>query len=838
MASVPDPTLEAGLAALKKEDYPTAIAHLEGVCEIELSENVILKAQMGLVVAYDRTGNLQKAIALTNDLSRSKEPQVKEWAVRKLAEFSEQSKGATSTPSSSPIPDRSDTGFVPLDRLPPTPPRQRIPPSPPRQPASSNQADNTGFVPLDNSPQKGREAREQNINRKEKLPDSTSDISQKTPNFQENKKTQTQQSTPSPSVQSTDSKIEPDRNTQRETAIPASRKPKIEDSGKSQTYQPEWKQAGRAQKWQPLPTNVGFKFDLSQLWGVQVISAIALFIPLFHVVKAILWFFVWKINDIAIKLRFYYPDDYSYEAPLRHVPIASAIAIVLLIASSPWFIDALLKLHHNLEKLSIENLSTQSPEAARVLQRVCRERNLPLPTLYVLACPAPVVLTYGNLRRTARISVSRGLLEQMADDEIAAIYATQLGHIVYRDFVLMSLGVLVALLPYTIYWQVCQWGERWQNSFLRFFAAAIASLSYGLYWLFRWPILWLSRVRNYYSDRLACEITGNPNGLTRALLKISIGITKDIEQQAQTSYLLESFELLNCLGNRQAMTLGSIYPHTAPESILAWDCLNPCRWWLRLNNSHALIGERLQILARYARHWKLETELDFTPELLQNSKLKAQNSKLFLQGSPYFGIFLGLALGGLLWIVGAISGLIKNKYFLLDWMWGDWSLMRGCLLIGISFGIFLRLNSFFPDIKPSTLQAEPKLPELLDDPAALPVDSQPVRLQGKLLGRPGIGNSLCQDLILQTATGLVKLHHFTWLGPIGNILAQSSHPSELVNRPLTATGWFHRGATPWIDVETIKTQGGKTIQGGHPVWSMILALAAGIWGAYIIYQGY
>lgn len=59
----------------------------------------------------------------------------------------------------------------------------------------------------------------------------------------------------------------------------------------------------------------------------------------------------------------------------------------------------------------------------------------------------------------------------------------------------------------------------------------------------------------------------------------------------------------------------------------------------------------------------------------------------------------------------------------------------------------------------------------------------------------------------------------------------------MVNRNVTITGWFHRGATPWLDVRTLRTQTGTTIYSSHPTWSFILALAAALWGAYIIYQG-
>jgi hypothetical protein len=170
-------------------------------------------------------------------------------------------------------------------------------------------------------------------------------------------------------------------------------------------------------------------------------------------------------------------------------------------------------------------------------------------------------------------------------------------------------------------------------------------------------------------------------------------------------------------------------------------------------------------------------------------------------------------------------------------MYGDWSLIQGCLPIGFSIGTFIQINSLFPDIKPASVTINPDLPNLLAS-TALPIDSQPVRLQGKLLGRHGISNWLGQDLILHSPTGLVKLHHISWLWPVGDfVLRQSPSPTDLLDRHLIATGWFRRGATPWIDVDILQTQGGKISRSGHPSWSTLLATTAAAWGAYIILSG-
>ncbi|MFB2981186.1 M48 family metalloprotease [Microseira sp. BLCC-F43] len=824
MTSLPDSSVEAGLAALKKGDFNSAIPHLESVCDVEIDPATIVRAQMGLVVAYNSSGNMQKAIALCQHLTTSVNPQVKQWADNKLAEITHNSTSVKPTPTENP------TGFVPLDQIPQI-----------NQPSSKQSTEVSGFVPLENIPpqenrqvipplgkageQASRGAGEQGsavgAGFTNNLTTPSDNLTKPAPvGEQKSRKDTVSRNVPAPEPSSLLA-------SKQASSRPAD---SVSSSGNSTSYSPQphtWRQAQRAQRWQPLPVDVGFKPDLTQLWGVQIVTAIALF----WMLRLILQFGAAVTNDLFVKLPYLEPIQAFYGFYYQPtLPILIGLAILLVL--SPWLIDGLLKLFYGNKPFSVETLKTHSQEAARVLQRLTRERRIPVPKLGILPTDAPLALTYGNLPNTARIVVSKGLLEQLTDDEIGAIYAAQMGQIRRWDFVLMSLGVLVAQIPYTIYRLVAEWGEQWEGPILRGTTGAIGQIAYAIYWLLRWPLVWLSRIRVYFSDRFSCDVTGNPNGLSRAILKIAIGIAKDIEQQGKTTWLLEGFDLLMPLGYRQAIGLGSVHAYTAFEPVLAWDVLNPYSRWLAWNNSHPLTGDRLQLLSRYARHWKLETELDFSSP---TGKARP-NSAFRLQAAPYFGILIGLILGALLWLLGEVGSLARIR--LLSWLLDDyWFFLRGFVLSGFSIGTLIRINSFFPDITPSTRADETTLPDLLGDPDALPIDSQPVRFPGKLLGRPGIANWLGQDLILQSGAGLVKLHYLSWLGPIGNIILGTNRPSHLINRSVTVSGWFRRGATPWIDIEAIATSSGKTSPSGHPVWSTILATGSAVVAAYIILKG-
>ncbi|WP_017651538.1 zinc metalloprotease HtpX [Fortiea contorta] len=571
-----------------------------------------------------------------------------------------------------------------------------------------------------------------------------------------------------------------------------------------------WRQAARARVWQPLQ-----KF---KLFPLQLLAA-ATFIALFWVLRELLKLAMGSVNHVLLRTPYVEPIQLFYSDP---TPVL-LIGLFLAIAFSPWLLDRLLSQFYGQKSLSKEILTGRSRETMRVLQRCCQQRGWPLPKLRILPIGAPVAFTYGNLPRHARIVVSQGLLDQLADDEIAVIYATQIAHIVHRDFILMSLVLLVTLPIYKIYEQMSEWGDSKQKMWSWLYVV-VSSAAYGIWCLLSGTALFLSKLRLYYSDRFASEVTGNPSALTRALLKIALGIAHDVAKQEHTSGELESLNLLSPVGYKQSISLGSIAGHISFESILMWESYNPYRHWLTINNTHPLIGDRIQRLNQIARHWHIDPEL----HLINEQPCKSRHQSFLLQIAPWLGIPLGFFFAGLIWLSWKIAFTLK--FINIQWIYEDWSFVTGCLLIGFSIGIVIRMNSMFPDIKPTTVQTDDRLPNLLANPSAIPIDSITVCLVGKLIGRQGIGNSLAQDLILQSPIGLVKLHHIPWLG-------QSINPQDLIGRQVMVTGWFRRGATPAIDIQTLQTHNGTILHSSHPVWSTILAVAAQAWGAYIFLTG-
>ena len=570
------------------------------------------------------------------------------------------------------------------------------------------------------------------------------------------------------------------------------------------------------------------KIKRGQLWFMQISGALAFYFLCRFLIHRAVATTNGYLNFLDRILPF---RMMSLPNSLRDVTLPLFIFMVVVMIASPWLWDGWLRLTSGREPLALSTLRTYSAEAATLINRYCRKQRWSLPTLHQLPTDIPLIFSYGLLPRNGRLVVSQGLLEQVKEDELAALIAYELSHWKSWYWPLLSAQMLIVQSILQAHWQLALWSNR-QKPIIKGTVGVFSSLLYSIFWIVRLPCLGMARVRTYYADRTATEITGNPNGLARALAELSFGLASSIEQQGYTPILLEG--LVPLLPVAADISRQKVYGHLPIVQLFAWDSQNPLRLWLSVLSSHPPLGDRLRLMMAYAQHWKLTPEIQFAAVSRKKRGMPAQTwRQLWQHGAPYVGCAIGLSVGLLLLSVGALAA--EFKWSVLDWMDKDMGLFHFCWLLGVSVGTIMRMNRFFPDLSFS-MKLSQDFAYWISEPDLLPASSLPAKLSGQLTGRPGVANWLGQDLMLHTSMGLVRLHFFSVLGPLGNSLNRQARPKTLYGQPVQVLGWFRRGHHAWVDVDKIRLTDGTLIQAGHPLHSLLLAAIALFSGLWLLMQ--
>lgn len=502
--------------------------------------------------------------------------------------------------------------------------------------------------------------------------------------------------------------------------------------------------------------------------------------------------------------------------------IAIAATLLFNLAAfflSPWLMDLVQGWLYQTRWVELAEIERHSPETARVIQRVCADKNLKQPRLGIIDDQNPTAFTYGSLPNSARLVVSQGLFTYLDDDEIATVYAHELGHIVHWDFAVMTLASTLVQICYLIYTFANRMGRGGDNK-AKDAVQTAALVAYVFYIVGTYMLLYLSRTREYFADHFAAQTTGNPNALSRALVKIAYGILEEGKRTKEPSKLIEGTRALGIYDHKAAASTGTAYRVASePQKIgrvFLWDMFNPWGWWMELNSTHPLTGKRVRALSTYAEQLGIEVEFDMGRVIGEGrslSKKKLYGNFLLdvlLYAAETIGLFVGIAIG----IV--MMSPTKNAGLLL-----------ACPLIGFGVGVLIKTLVMFPDYSNAP---ESDILTLMSDPYASPLRGQPAKLQGELIGRGDAGYKFGSDLELQDRTGLLYLHYASRFGPIGNFLFGMNRVKSLIGSRVAAVGWFRRGVAPWMDLIQLNSESGTIVNSYHRFWSQILGGGAIILG--------
>jgi Zn-dependent protease with chaperone function len=500
------------------------------------------------------------------------------------------------------------------------------------------------------------------------------------------------------------------------------------------------------------------------------------------------------------------------------VAVGIGVAVILLqFLLGPWFMDLMLRWLYRFERVPPERLPAH---LHAFVERVCAEQRMKFPSFGLLHDGAPQAFTYGHHPGNARVVLSQGIFDLLEPDEVEAVVAHELGHAHNWDMALMTLANLVPLLLYYLYRITTEAlsSKNAKDGKDGWAAVAVGAGAYVLYIVSEYMVLWFSRTREYYADRFAGRVTGNPNALASGLVKIAYGLAaraeppgavkeggevKESEKKPPVRRdRIGALRALNIFDDRAAVGLVMASATRAPteprrpdveqiKGAMQWDLWNPWAKWYELHSTHPLVAKRLSYLADQAAHQDQEPLVVFDrqrPESYWDDFLV----DLVVMWLPLLGFLLGAATGA-----GAALGVGLG--------WGQAALLGlgGGLVLGGLAGLrqlrFSYRRDAFPHLSVAALLHRVKVSSVRPVPATL---------TGTIIGKGVPGLVYSEDFVLQDRTGILFLDYQQPLG-LWNFFFGLLRARRYQGKEVRVRGWYRRAPVPYLQIDRLEVLDGS-----------------------------
>jgi len=218
-----------------------------------------------------------------------------------------------------------------------------------------------------------------------------------------------------------------------------------------------------------------------------------------------------------------YVFSYSMDSPI--ILIIAVIVSSVSSFVSYWWSDKIVLAMSSAKLISRE----KNRELYRLVENLCITAGLPVPKIYIIDDTAPNAFATGRDPEHAVVAVTKGLLQKLERSELEGVIAHELSHIGNRDILLSTIvtvlvGVVVLLADWFRRWTFWGGGRRDNKldgrlQLIIFIVAIVFSILAPIFaYIMQFAI---SRKREFAADADGALLTRYPEGLARALEKIS-----------------------------------------------------------------------------------------------------------------------------------------------------------------------------------------------------------------------------------------------------------------------------------------------------------------------------
>lgn len=188
-----------------------------------------------------------------------------------------------------------------------------------------------------------------------------------------------------------------------------------------------------------------------------------------------------------------------------------------------WYSDTMVLKAYNAIQISEHD----NPELYRMVQRLAKNGNMPMPKVYIINSDVPNAFATGRDPKHAAVAVTTGIMRLLNDDEIEGVLGHELTHVKHRDTLIStvaaSIAGFIAMVANVLQWTAIFGGRddrENSNPFVLLATIVLLPIAASLIQM------GISRSREYLADEGGAEISGKPLALASALAKIEIYATQ------------------------------------------------------------------------------------------------------------------------------------------------------------------------------------------------------------------------------------------------------------------------------------------------------------------------
>ena len=537
--------------------------------------------------------------------------------------------------------------------------------------------------------------------------------------------------------------------------------------------------------------------------------------------------------------------------PSNLLGLSLMIGFTVLIVLFQYGISPLMiRLIYRIDWIPYEDYARQYPHLADVIDKVVAIRGIKTPRMGIIHDLNPQAFTFGYTKNSARIVITDGILHYLDEGEQSAVVAHELGHVVHNDFILMTVVFAIPLILLTIarwsYYAVLFSGlfksskDDDAGGYIVLGLIVVAVVSYISYYIGYLVSLFVSRIREYFADQHAAELTENPNTLSTALVKIAYGLIAggtEAEIKERQKSKVRGLRGLGIFDPKKASQLAaqSMDNHgrvskRVVQAAAGWDLFNPWAKYFQVFSTHPLPAKRIQRLNGQCATYGVPVEYDFSEARIIKEQQAGKSmvgefiTDIFIKQLPTV-IFIILAGLTAIWILGFIGWISIGTLTTLNNLILLWAI--GLFIMGL--GVIGRTSFMYRSgFEPSNVV------ELITNIKVSPIRAVPAIIEGKIVGKGIPGYYFGEDLYFQDNTGLMYIDYRFGISLVDFFWALSK-ANRLVGQRVRIKGWYRRGPGPYFQVDTIETESGKRYRNYSKHMTYILAVIFFGIGAFLFY---